>query len=52
MAAWSSPLDSGVNSVVAECRCHTVEVRVKVEVRVRVGMKVGLRGYVNINRWR
>ena len=62
MAAWSSTLDSGVNSAVAvvagvnsavvEYGWHAVEVRARVEVRVRVRMEVGLRGYVNINRWR
>ena len=43
MADWSSTLDSGVNSAVVNYRWHAVG--------VRVGMKVGFRGYVNINRW-
>ena len=44
MAAWSSSLDFGVNSAVADYRRQAVEVRVEVRVRVRVGVKVGFRG--------
>ena len=51
MTDWSSSLDSGVNSAVADYKWNVVEVRVKVEVRVRVRVKVGFRGYVNIDYW-
>ena len=44
MAAWSSTLDSGVNSAVVDYRWHAVEIRGRVGVRVRVRVKVGFRG--------
>ena len=51
MAVWNSSVDSGVKPAVADYRRHAIEVRVGFDVRVRAMMKVGFRGYVNINRW-
>ena len=39
MAVLSSSLELGVNSVVAYCRGHVVEVAVGVEVSVRVNVR-------------
>ena len=52
MAALSSSLDSGVNSVVPYHRGQSIEVRVRLEVKVRVLKdKIPMLGSRNIDYW-
>ena len=53
MAALSSSLDSGVNSVVAYHRSQSIEVRVSLKIGVRVlgSEKSQILAYGNIDHW-